>query len=74
MKTVEIEKLKMLYGVKERNKSFKIYQKSDGEFIVIRNRYILGLIKIKKVLSFRNKEEAIDYIIQNTTHFHDIEI
>ena len=74
MKIGEIQKLKMLYGIKEGNKSFKIFMKSETEYFIVKKHYILGIFQIKKMLKFESKEEAVDYIINNTNKFHHIDI
>ncbi len=74
MKKGEIQKLKMLYGIKEGNKSFKIFKKSENEFFIVKKHYIVGIFPIKRILKFESKEEAVDYIINNTNKFHQIDI
>ena len=74
MQNGETAKLKMLYGIREGNKSFKIFKKNEKEFIVVKKHYILHLFPIKKILKFDNKEQAADYILQNTLKFHNIDI
>ena len=74
MKISEVEKLKMIYGVREGNKSFKLFKKSEGEYFIIKKRYILAVFRIKKMLNFKSKDEAEDYIINNTSRFTSIDI
>jgi hypothetical protein len=72
MKQKEEEKLKMLFGIKEGRKSFKLYKVSENEFLIIEKRYLMNFFLTRKTLKFNNKDQAEDYIIHNTKKFHVI--
>ena len=67
------QKLKMLFGIKEGSKSFKLYETNENEFIIVEKHYFIFRLFVKrKALKFNNKDKAEDYIIQNTKKFHTI--
>jgi len=72
MKQKEEEKLKMLFGIKEGRKSFKLYKVSENEFLIIEKRYLMNFFLTRKTLKFNNKDQAEDYIIHSTKKFHVI--
>ena len=72
MKEKAERKLKMLFGIKEGRKSFKLYQLNENEFLIIEKRYLMNIFLTRKTLKFNNKDQAEDYIIYNTKKFHVI--
>ena len=74
MKKAELKKFKLLYGIREENKSFKLFKDTDNRYFVVKKQYILGIFKRKEVLYFKSIIEAQDYIIQNTNNLHSVYI
>lgn len=74
MKQKEGQKHKMLFGIKEGGKSFKLYQVNENEFLIIEKRYLMNIFLTRKTLKFNNKDQAEDYIIHNTKKFHVVSI
>ena len=70
MKKQEEQKYKMLFGIKENNKSFKLFEKNENEFIIVEKHYLFLFLLRRKNLKFNSKDQAEDYIIQNTKKFH----
>lgn len=69
MKELVEKELKMLFGIKEGRKSFKLYEINGHEFVVIEKHYMFNIMNWRKVLKFSRKDQAEDYIIQNTRKF-----
>ncbi len=74
MKSRNLQKYKMVYGIREGNKSYKLFKKNDDEFFVVKKQYILGLFKRIVIINFKSLTEAQDFIIQNTNSLHNISI
>lgn len=72
MKEKEVKNLKMLFGIKEGRKSFKLYQAGEHDFLIVEKRYLMNIFLTRKTLKFNNKDQAEDYIIHNTKKFHII--
>ena len=72
MKEKEERKYKMLFGIREGRKSFKLYEINENEFIIVEKRYVINIFLTRKTLKFNNKDQAEDYIIHNTKKFHII--
>lgn len=72
MKEKEEQNLKMLFGIKEGRKSFKLYKVNENEFLIVEKRYLMNIFLTRKTLKFSNKDQAEDYIIHNTKKFHVI--
>ena len=66
------QELKMLFGIKEGRKSFKLFEVNENEFIIVEKHYMFNFVNRRKVLKFNNKDQAEDYIIHNTRKFHTI--
>ena len=74
MKTQEERNLRMLFGIKEGRKSFKLYQVDENEFLIVEKSYLLNIFLSRKTLKFNNKDQAEDYLIYNTKKFHAVNI
>ncbi len=74
MKKAELKKFKLLYGIREGNKSFKLFMKTDDSYFVVKKQYILGILRRKEMLYFKSIIEAQDYIIRNTNSLHSVYI
>ncbi len=72
MKEKEERKYKMLFGIREGRKSFKLYEINENEFIIVEKHYVINIFLTRKILKFKNKDQAEDYIIHNTKKFHVI--
>ncbi len=72
MKEPVEQKFKMLFGIKEGRKSFKLYEINENEFIIVEKHYMFSIVNRRKTLKFSNKDQAEDYIIHNTKKFHII--
>jgi hypothetical protein len=72
MKEKEERKHKMLFGIREGRKSFKLYEINKNEFIIVEKHYVINIFLTRKTLKFNNKDQAEDYIIHNTKKFHVI--
>ncbi len=74
MKSRKSPNYKMLYGIREGNKSYKLFKKDDDEYFVVKKQHVLGLFKRIETINFKSLAEAQDYIIQNTNSLHNVYI
>lgn len=65
-KKADIENLPLLWGIKEQDKSFKLYESEEDKYILLVKRYFLNFCYSKNIHEFENLDHAEDYLMQNT--------
>ncbi len=53
MKKAELKKFKLLYGIREENKSFKLFKDTDNRYFVVKKQYILGIFKGRRFYTLK---------------------